>query len=339
MFILLLCSMFPRQCTCSCSMCQWQSTAGAAKMSTRAALLLPSQLRLSFGRKSCVSRQMCPFPASRPLRSFSTTIPSSSWAPIRQVLRPILKFCLASAPGCSAGSPWSSKLTETPKCLAIFVLAPPEPSLSQCSALTFAQSTDGQLSDLLALFREHGFPSNRSGGDVELASYVFNGDFVDRGAQQVEVVALLFSLKVCFPDRVFLVRGNHEFRSMNMHMTAGSGNGFDAACDQFFGCQIGPVVFESIHRRAPGPNSRVFMCNLKTTRPFLPNSHSQSFRLLIHNPFSSAVPLIGCLLLLSSKIRCLFFTGASASECGRTHPANVRTLIASRLCICSRTNN
>jgi len=30
----------------------------------------------------------------------------------------------------------------------------------------------GQLTDLLALFREHGFPSNRSGGDVELASYV-----------------------------------------------------------------------------------------------------------------------------------------------------------------------
>ena len=49
-------------------------------------------------------------------------------------------------------------------------------------------TTDGQLTDLLALFREHGFPSNRCGGDVELASYVFNGDFVDRGAQQVEVV-------------------------------------------------------------------------------------------------------------------------------------------------------
>jgi hypothetical protein len=112
-------------------------------------------------------------------------------------------------------------------------------------------TTDGQLSDLLALFREHGFPSNRTGGDIELASYVFNGDFVDRGAQQVEVVALLFSLKVCFPDRVFLLRGNHEFRNMNVHMTEGGGHGFDAACNQSFGSQLGPVVFESVHRRAP----------------------------------------------------------------------------------------
>jgi hypothetical protein len=44
---------------------------------------------------------------------------------------------------------------------------------------------------------------------------VFNGDFADRGGQQVEVVALLFSLKVCFPDCVFLLRGNREFRDMN----------------------------------------------------------------------------------------------------------------------------
>lgn len=111
-------------------------------------------------------------------------------------------------------------------------------------------TTDGQLTDLLALFREHGFPSNRCGGDVELASYVFNGDFVDRGAQQVEVVALLFSLKVCFPDRVFLLRGNHEFRDMNTSMTEQGSVGFDRACSIFFGSQVGPRVFESIHRCA-----------------------------------------------------------------------------------------
>lgn len=87
----------------------------------------------------------------------------------------------------------------------------------------------GQLADLLALFREHGFPSNRSGGDIELASYIFDGDFVDRGPQQVEVVLLLLSLKVAFPDRVVLLRGNHEFKEMNQHMAS---EGFHYACMQ-----------------------------------------------------------------------------------------------------------
>jgi hypothetical protein len=53
----------------------------------------------------------------------------------------------------------------------------------------------GQLRDLLLLFREFGQPSHR-GGDIECVKYVFNGDFVDRGAHQIEVVALLFALKV-----------------------------------------------------------------------------------------------------------------------------------------------
>lgn len=45
----------------------------------------------------------------------------------------------------------------------------------------------GQLRDLLLMFGEFGFPCHR-GGDVETVTYVFNGDFVDRGAHQIEVV-------------------------------------------------------------------------------------------------------------------------------------------------------
>lgn len=44
----------------------------------------------------------------------------------------------------------------------------------------------GQLRDLLLLFREYGFPNNK-GGDVDAVKYVFDGDFVDRGAHQLEV--------------------------------------------------------------------------------------------------------------------------------------------------------
>jgi hypothetical protein len=44
----------------------------------------------------------------------------------------------------------------------------------------------GQFRDLLLLFKEFGFPSHK-GGDVESVSYVFDGDFVDRGKHQIEV--------------------------------------------------------------------------------------------------------------------------------------------------------
>jgi len=75
----------------------------------------------------------------------------------------------------------------------------------------------GQFRDLLLLFSNYGFPSHR-GGDVQTTTYVFNGDWVDRGAHQLEVVCLLFALKVMYPAQVFLVRGNHEFRTMSEAM-------------------------------------------------------------------------------------------------------------------------
>ncbi len=66
----------------------------------------------------------------------------------------------------------------------------------------------GQLRDLLALFNAFGFPSHKGGGDVETTNYVWNGDFVDRGKHQVEVMVLLMALKVMYPERVWLLRGN-----------------------------------------------------------------------------------------------------------------------------------
>ena len=56
----------------------------------------------------------------------------------------------------------------------------------------------GQLRDVLLLFREFGAPWNRT-GDIELCEYVFNGDWVDRGRHQIEVVVLLLALKVWCP--------------------------------------------------------------------------------------------------------------------------------------------
>lgn len=54
----------------------------------------------------------------------------------------------------------------------------------------------------------------RVGGDVPGTSYLFMGDFVDRGHFSVETFLLLLALKVRYPDRITLIRGNHESRQI-----------------------------------------------------------------------------------------------------------------------------
>lgn len=44
---------------------------------------------------------------------------------------------------------------------------------------------------------------------------IFLGDYVDRGAYQLENILFLFSLKRDYPGRVILLRGNHEEEEMN----------------------------------------------------------------------------------------------------------------------------
>lgn len=52
------------------------------------------------------------------------------------------------------------------------------------------------------------------GGDCPRTNYLFMGDFVDRGFYSVETFLLLLALKVRWPERIYLIRGNHESRQI-----------------------------------------------------------------------------------------------------------------------------
>jgi serine/threonine-protein phosphatase 4 catalytic subunit len=52
------------------------------------------------------------------------------------------------------------------------------------------------------------------GGESPHTNYLFLGDFVDRGYNSVETFLLLLSLKVRYPQKVALLRGNHESRQI-----------------------------------------------------------------------------------------------------------------------------
>lgn len=97
----------------------------------------------------------------------------------------------------------------------------------------------GQLLDLLEFFNAFSWPDKRR-GDIFSMNYVFLGDFVDRGAYSVDVVSLLFSLKILYPTKVFLVRGNHEDRLMNVNY------GFHADCMRKFAHE-GEDVWERVN--------------------------------------------------------------------------------------------
>lgn len=76
-----------------------------------------------------------------------------------------------------------------------------EPPMKICG------DTHGQFSDVVRLFDRGGFPP--------AANYLFLGDYVDRGHQNLEVIILFLAYKVKYPENFFLLRGNHECPAIN----------------------------------------------------------------------------------------------------------------------------
>lgn len=90
----------------------------------------------------------------------------------------------------------SKILHKEPNCLQI-------ETFDSDSAVVVVGDLHGQLHDVLFLLKDAGFPAQDR-------IFVFNGDYVDRGAWGLETFLLLLAWKVFLPHRVYLLRGNHE---------------------------------------------------------------------------------------------------------------------------------
>lgn len=98
--------------------------------------------------------------------------------------------------------------------------------------ITVCGDTHGQLYDVLNLFRKFGKVGPKH-------TYLFNGDFVDRGSWSCEVALLFYCLKIVYPHNFYLNRGNHETNNMNKIY------GFEDECNYKYSSRIFDMFAES----------------------------------------------------------------------------------------------
>lgn len=179
-----------------------------------------------------------------------------------------------------------------------------EPNLLRVPApTTVCGDIHGQYFDLLKLFEV--------GGDPKSTSYLFLGDYVDRGSFSIECLLYLYALKINYPATFFMLRGNHECKHLTDYFTFKmeclhkyNSSVYLAACDsfntlplaalmnnQYFCCHGGispdltcPEDVNTKIDRFREPPTRGLMCDLLWSDPIEDYDTSDTDALFVPNP-------------------------------------------------------
>lgn len=118
--------------------------------------------------------------------------------------------------------------------------------------------------------------------DLGCDTVIFLGDYIDRGYESLDVLEKVFSLKIAEPDKIILLRGNHELKETNRFEKLFEDLEYDedlfaAINDVFDKMPVGAVISDKIfciHGGIPGP-VRLSEITKEGAYPFVWNDPSE----------------------------------------------------------------